>query len=389
MRLLLFGHHLAGDGYPRLAVLAAGLRSHGIEVIEVRRPFLAGGDARARAASSRTGLVGVALRAVGGAVRLALAYLRAPAHDAVLVGYPGHVAVHVARLGNLLRRRPVLLDGFLSLHDTVVTDRGLAAPGSLRARALRVADWAAFRAADLVLVDTAADGEFFHREFGVPRGRLRTVLVGAESRGERAAEAERPVAAGGAASRPLEVLWFGTYVPLQGVATILDAAALLREDEIRLTLVGRGQELAVAQRRAADLGLGPPRVRWEVDFLPRAVLEERIRGSDVCLGIFGAGPKALRVVPCKVYDALAAGCPVITSDTPAAREVLTDGEDAILVPPGDAAALAAALRRVARDPALRGRLARGAARLYGAHLSPPAVTAALAEELCGTPPRTA
>ena len=54
---------------------------------------------------------------------------------------------------------------------------------------------------------------------------------------------------------------------------------------------------------------------------------------DVCLGIFGTGPKALRVVPNKVFQGAAAGCALVTSDTPPQRRLL--GDAAVLVPPGD------------------------------------------------------
>jgi glycosyltransferase involved in cell wall biosynthesis len=59
------------------------------------------------------------------------------------------------------------------------------------------------------------------------------------------------------------------------------------------------------------------------------------------------------VIPNKAFQALACGTPLVTADTPAARELLTDGEDAVLVPPGDPAVLADALRRLATDDDLR------------------------------------
>ena len=58
------------------------------------------------------------------------------------------------------------------------------------------------------------------------------------------------------------------------------------------------------------------------------------------------------MIPNKAFQALACGAPLVTADTPAVRELLSDGESALLVPPGDPAALAAALRRLASDPAL-------------------------------------
>ena len=60
------------------------------------------------------------------------------------------------------------------------------------------------------------------------------------------------------------------------------------------------------------------------------------------------------MIPNKAFQALACGTPLVTADTPAARELLADGESALLVPPGDPEALAAALRRLAGDADLPG-----------------------------------
>ena len=98
----------------------------------------------------------------------------------------------------------------------------------------------------------------------------------------------------------------------------------------------------------------------------RWVEYERLPGelhrAGCALGIFGDSAKAQRVIPNKAFQALACGTPLVTADTPAARELLVDGESALLVPPGDPEALAAALRRLAGDPELARRLARGGRR---------------------------
>jgi glycosyltransferase involved in cell wall biosynthesis len=75
------------------------------------------------------------------------------------------------------------------------------------------------------------------------------------------------------------------------------------------------------------------------------------------------------VIPNKAFQALACGTPLVTADTPAARELLRDDESALLVPPGDAEALAAVLRRLAGDRGLAERLSAGGLAAYRARAS--------------------
>jgi glycosyltransferase involved in cell wall biosynthesis len=91
--------------------------------------------------------------------------------------------------------------------------------------------------------------------------------------------------------------------------------------------------------------------------------------AGCALGIFGTTPKARRVIPNKAFQALACGTPLIASDTPAARELLVDGESALLVPPGDPAALTEAVRHLSDDPELARRLGAGGRASYQAQAS--------------------
>jgi glycosyltransferase involved in cell wall biosynthesis len=82
-----------------------------------------------------------------------------------------------------------------------------------------------------------------------------------------------------------------------------------------------------------------------------------IAEADVCLGgHFGASDKAARVIPGKVYQILAMGCPLIAANTPANQDLLSHGESAILCQPNDANALASAILALHRDSVLRQRL---------------------------------
>jgi glycosyltransferase involved in cell wall biosynthesis len=64
--------------------------------------------------------------------------------------------------------------------------------------------------------------------------------------------------------------------------------------------------------------------------------------------------------PLKLFEYMAAGRPIVSSDLPSIREILRDNVNALLVAPGDPMALASAIDRLLRDPALAARLARTA-----------------------------
>jgi glycosyltransferase involved in cell wall biosynthesis len=211
---------------------------------------------------------------------------------------------------------------------------------------LRAIDAGALRSADLVAVDTEE-----HLSTLPPRHRDRAVVVpvGAPRPWFDAAPEDTGAAEPDA---PLRVLFFGLYTPLQGAPVIGRALARLAGSPIEVTMVGQGQDGPQTRQAAA----ANPAVRW-LDWVAPDELPALVAAHDVCLGIFGTGPKALRVVPNKVFQGAAAGCAIVTSDTPPQRRMLGDG--AVFVPPGDPEALAGALRALAadRDALLRARTA--------------------------------
>ena len=158
---------------------------------------------------------------------------------------------------------------------------------------------------------------------------------------------------------PFGVLFVGKLIPLHGLETILSAAALV--PEIPFRVVGRGQLDSQMTRAPANVVHDTWAAYHELPTL--------YRSAGCALGIFGTSAKAARVIPNKAFQALATETPLVTADTPAARELLTDGDSALLVPPGDAEALAAAVRRLASDRAQREALGARGREVYAAHAS--------------------
>jgi glycosyltransferase involved in cell wall biosynthesis len=229
--------------------------------------------------------------------------------DVIIVGFRAHSDVFLARLLASGRRVPLIFDPLTSRYEEKVIDRQLVRPDSWLAR------WYWFSADDDVMRPSASAGT-------------------------------------SASQGAFTVFFYGRFSPLHGIEHIVRAAALLeaRRNPVRFILVGAGQTQPMVRELAE--GLGVSTVEF-VDPVPYQTLARMMSDADICLGSFGTTARAQRVIPYKVFDALAVGRAIITADTPAVREALTHGEHAWLCPPGDAEKLAEAIAALKGDPSLR------------------------------------
>lgn len=362
MRVLWLGTY--ERDYPRTRVLIAGLRALGVTVDELHRPVLE------RTEHKAGGLRPGPLLATAGRVAAAWAVLpvraaRAGRVDAVVAGYLAQPDAVPAWAVARAKRAVLVVDAMISLADTLGGDRGLT--GRNAARVLAGIDRTTVRLADLVLADTPEHARFFHERFGVPRERLVVAPVGAEP--ERFPPAPPPTG-------PPHALFYGKLSPLHGVETVLAAARMPGVPPVRLIGDGQlGPWLREELRRDP-----PPGLRWD-PWVPYPDLAGEIAAAAVCLGVFGRSEKAGRVVPNKVWQAMAVGRPVVTADTPGIRQAITPGENGLLVPPGDPGGLADALRRLAGDEALRDRMGAAARAAYLAAGTPEAVATPVRDAL--------
>jgi glycosyltransferase involved in cell wall biosynthesis len=145
---------------------------------------------------------------------------------------------------------------------------------------------------------------------------------------------------------PVRCLAVARLIQRKGIQPLLQAWTLLDRGRFRLEIAGDGPLSGYYRRMTEELGIAD-----DVDFLgPLAqdALAERYRAADLFTLVpfdeaFG-----------NVYaEALAAGLPIVGSAVGGIPELVDDGENGLLVPPGDPAATAGAIRRLADDPALR------------------------------------
>ena len=158
------------------------------------------------------------------------------------------------------------------------------------------------------------------------------------------------------AGRRATLAYAGQLYAHKGVDLLLEALADLPEAELliigglpndpqRSRLERLGEKLGVADRIRVT---GPQ---------PYARVPELLTEADVALLPLAEGIVARCFTsPLKLFDYLAAGMPIVAVDYPTIREILRDGENCLLVPPNDPAALAAAIRRLLTDRVLASRL---------------------------------
>ena len=142
------------------------------------------------------------------------------------------------------------------------------------------------------------------------------------------------------------ILFIGRHEPRKGLGVLLEALRMVPGD-VRLWIAGSGSETAALQARSAS----DPRIEW-LGTVTDSEKIARLKGADVFCAPSLRG-ESFGIV---LLEAMAAGTAVVASDLPGYRNVARPGHDALLVPPGDPAKLAAALGRVLSDPGESSRL---------------------------------
>lgn len=164
------------------------------------------------------------------------------------------------------------------------------------------------------------------------------------------------VHSGGRQSNRLQVYYVGHLYAGRGVEQILDLARV--QPDMDFHIVG-GEDEDIRHHAAR----APQNVTFH-GYVPPGQLPEFYDKADVCISphqrrVAGAGGKgdiAKWTSPLKLFEYMSHSKPIVASSIPAITQILTDGEDALLCPPGDLEAWGSALRKLRDDPALRHRL---------------------------------
>lgn len=210
---------------------------------------------------------------------------------------------------------------------------------------LRLVERAAYRVPARFAANSAHVRTAVVRGYGVPEQRVEVVPIGLP---------QPPAVAAERLSGAPAILFVGGNFQRKGVMPLLEAFARLSRavPGARLHIVGGDPRHHAFERRARERGLAGSVVfhGWQPN--------DRVRAMMAGATVF-VMPSLTEAFGLVYLEAMWANTPVIASAVGGTQQAFRDGDDALLVPPGDVDALAAALERVSRDAGLRERLVAG------------------------------
>ncbi len=281
-------------------------------------------------------------------------------YDMIIVGFPGQTVVWLAKLFSLFNRKKVVFDAFFSIYDFNVFDRKLCSEKSFKARYYWFLDWFSCKLADKILLDTQEHINYFAEEFRIEKEKFYKLFISADDKVmcPRLVKENRNY---------FLVNFHGKFIPLQGIEYIIQAAKILENENIKFNIIGTGQTYSKIKELANKLQV--KNINF-IGFLNLKKVAEYINKADISLGIFGSTQKAQRVIPNKVYEALACRKAVITGETPAAKELFTDKENILFCKMADSKDLAQKILELKNDSELRNKIAENGYKLFKQKLTP-------------------
>jgi len=280
-------------------------------------------------------------------------------YDFIIIPWRGILTLPLAKL---IHKKPIIYFPAFSVYDTLVNDRKKIKKNSLKAKFIHFADKLACKWSDLVLVESSEEINYFVKEFGLQKEKFRQYFLAADE------SMFFPSSSKNQTHEKFVVLYFGSFIPLHGVETIIKSAIILRQNyNIIFKICGDGQtkpnmEKMIKQNNLTNVEL--------LGLVSKEKLLENIRDSDICLGIYGETIKAQKVLTNKVYQILASKKPLITMKSSASLEAhLEDKKNCLLVPHSNSEKLADAILFLKNNSKNRQEIAEEGYKTYIKYLS--------------------
>ena len=248
--------------------------------------------------------------------------------DAFVVGYdsPGFVI-----LIWLISKKKIIYNAVLSVYERLIVSRELASKFSIKAFYYWLLDFVAVRLANLTVVETNHQADYFKKMFKISDKKISRNWIGVDEDKffYDSAVTKRDV---------FTVLFRGAFMPEAGVEYAINAAKMFEDKNIKFIIIGGGILLEKTKELISELK--PKNLELITYFLPYEKLRQIMQGCHLSLGQLSDHDRLTRTIPHKAYESLAMKLPYLTASNTGILELLTPDKTCLTCNPADSNSLA-------------------------------------------------
>lgn len=290
-------------------------------------------------------------------------------YDVLVTGYTAHILVPFARL---ISRKKIVFNALSSLYEGIIVSRGQSSPFSFRGIYCWLIDFFAFHLAHLPLLESQEQVNYVSKKFFVSPKKLLKSWTGANDQ-DFFYDPAIPKA------KDFTVLFRGGFLPESGVEYALEAAKILKDENIKFRIIGNGLFAPAAEKILASFD--SRHVEWIKNKLPPAELRKKMQECHLSLGQLSSHPRLNRTIPHKAFESAAIKIPYLTARNKAVLELFKENETCFTCHPANAQDLARKILDLKNNPAERERISANAYRLYQQELTPKILAAKLLKKI--------
>jgi len=277
-------------------------------------------------------------------------------YDYLWVGYPGHPVVW---LSSLISRKPVIFDAVYTMQEGVLTSRKQKGIFSWKSIYVKIIDWLGVKCADLVLVESYAQKEFFKEKFGIDE-KCKVLYIGASASFYPDSSVPK--------YDKFTVLFRGQFLPEAGAKYVVEAAKILEDSNVNFVMVGNGFLLREIEYLVQKIH--PKNLRLITRNFTQDELRVLMQPCHVALGQLENHIRLNRTIPHKCYETIAMSIPYMHARFRPVAEILKDGESVLFVNPADPKDLAEKILYLKNNPEIAKKIGDNGYKVYQERFTP-------------------
>lgn len=248
--------------------------------------------------------------------------------DAIMIGYDSPLLVPFFRP---FFRKQIVYNATLSVYERMIISRELASRFSVKAVYYWLIDFVAVHLANLIVVETNHQADFFKKIFKVSEKKIYKSWIGVD---------ENKFFYNPAVPKhdSFTVLFRGAFMPEAGTEYAIKAAKILEDKNVRFIIIGSGILLEKVKKLLRELS--PANLELITDYVPYETLRTTMQRCHLSLGQLSDHERLTRTIPHKAYESLAMKLPYLTASNAGVLELLTPDETCLTCNPADVESLA-------------------------------------------------